>query len=79
MEGIFRDRRGFSVDCRRETDGLLFMVSCRSVAKENVPKLPAIDVPISVESEVGIRFCPWCGAELAPHYADYIDQLCRSQ
>jgi hypothetical protein len=75
-DGLFRDRRGFFVGCRRETEGPLFVLACRSVAAENVARLPEINVPISLESEFAIRFCPSCGAELARHYAHDIDQLC---
>jgi hypothetical protein len=75
IDGLFRDRRGFFVSCRQEQDGPLFTLTCRAVASENVPKLPVMPVPISLESEMGMRFCPWCGTNLAKHYARHLDLL----
>jgi len=33
------------------------------------------DVPISLVTDVLIRFCPWCGCELLRWYADVLENL----
>jgi hypothetical protein len=33
--------------------------------------------PVSVVSEIGIIFCPWCGRDLKTIYAKNVDELSR--
>jgi len=40
---------------------------------------PHTDFPLSTVSEVGILFCPWCGANLWKSYRDSFVELDRSE
>jgi hypothetical protein len=41
--------------------------------------MPHTDFPLSSVSEVHIRFCPWCGAELKKSYRGSFLELDRSE
>jgi hypothetical protein len=41
----------------------------------SVPPPFSSDVPISVVMEIGIQFCPWCGALLREFYAESAVQV----
>ena len=45
-----------------------FFLIFRSMNQEDESKLKT-DFPISILERVVLAFCPWCGANLAKHYA----------
>lgn len=77
-DGLFSDRRGFFVDYKPDPSVPMFVLVCRSVDRENFGKFVAA-VPISLESELAIQFCPWCGKNLARFYRNHLEQLCPSR
>jgi len=46
------------------TDEGFYKICHRSVADEDVKKLPIIPIKIVLESAMKISFCPWCGTKL---------------
>jgi hypothetical protein len=73
-------RRGpaILVDASREHEPPRFFVQFRAVAQGTNAHFPD-DVPISLVTEIGIKFCPWCGMSLAQFYAASARQLSRPE
>src|SRR5262245_30432785 len=67
VDGLFTDRRGFFIDCVRGEYGVVFVLIHHAAAKENWGKV-AIDAPVTLEQELRLIFCPFCGAKLARRY-----------
>lgn len=63
--------RGCSVKAIRRSNGSLrFYLYFRSIDVEYEKEVPLTDFPISIESEIPVRFCPWCGSDLLSSYSD---------
>jgi hypothetical protein len=65
---------------REEPDGLSrdrrgFFVTCRQLQGGPLFMI----AHRAAEAEMGMKFCPWCGAELARHYAGHLDVLSDMQ
>jgi len=59
--------RGFSVfSVQFEKEEVDFIVQHRAMEAGEVP--PVTSSPLSLVSEMHIRFCPWCGKELVKFY-----------
>lgn len=71
--------RGLTVLVGRTSSGEPeFVIQQRAIDMEiDVRSFPAVDYPISIVSDVGINFCPWCGRNLKKCYGKYIEQLYR--
>ncbi len=70
--------RGFAMLVQEGMDGvLLFAIQHRCLEPDSpVPTLPP-GMPISLVSELGLRFCPWCGKDLPKFYAGSGSALLR--
>jgi hypothetical protein len=56
--------------------GPLFSLATRSVRQEDIPLLQGAaktlpEMDINLQSQTGMRFCPWCGIELKRFEATY--------
>jgi hypothetical protein len=75
-----REDRGISVAVTTAPaffgSGLVFVLEVRPVS---LPDLHAANIPadctVLTETKVCIKFCPWCGARLAKHYARFREDL----
>jgi len=52
-----------------------FVIQFRNMDMEM--QLPVLPFPISLSTDIRIRYCPWCGANLEKHYRKVVDQLNR--
>jgi hypothetical protein len=70
-------RRGLSIIPHRHLClGNYFFIAFRAIDKENDEKTPPFStVPLVRFTEAAIKFCPWCGADLATFYQHTFDQL----
>lgn len=69
--------RGMGVFARRSVDGAAYFVLQNRATEPNVSVSTTPLAPISLVSEIGIQFCPWCGVRLLEHYRDEIASLER--
>jgi hypothetical protein len=84
FEGNYKNagERGVSVLAQKEHMGIAeprFFIQVRSVSANDQPRLrlePA-DIPVSLVTEIGMRFCPWCGVNLGNFYGKDIASLHR--
>jgi len=70
--------RGFAILVEKNTFGLTFLIQCRSV-KEISDKPLNLNQPISLVSETGILYCPWCGVRLEKYYKNYQNDILGNQ
>jgi len=56
--------RGIAAVVAKTSVGILFLLQSRGIAFDDVSKLVAPAVNINVSSDIGFRYCPWCGKEL---------------
>ena len=69
--------RGFSILIDRDADGRpRFIIQHRAVKLGDEPKMSS-QAPLSLVSETHIKFCPWCGNNLAGFYEKNVDVLTR--
>lgn len=52
-----------------------FYLQHRAVDIEHQESLPKIPIPISLVSQTGVTYCPWCGRRLARFYRRTWEQL----
>lgn len=69
--------RGLTVLVGRRSNGEPEFVIQQRAIDIDVRSLPVTDYPISIASEVGINYCPWCGRNLKKSYGKHVDQLYR--
>jgi hypothetical protein len=74
--------RGLAILVKRIANGLAFEFQSRGVAYEDQSKLHPIPIEmnINIASSVGLRYCPWCGAEcrkMLESAPDFFSQLAR--
>ena len=70
--------RGFGVFVK--TDGgsdPMFVLQHRAI-EPNSPRPIDYNWPLSIVSEIGLQFCPWCGVRLKNWYRKVITELDRS-
>lgn len=72
-------QRGITVLVGRRSNGEPeFVIQQRAIDLErDVQSLPATDYAISIASDVGINYCPWCGRNLKKWYGKHVEQLYR--
>jgi hypothetical protein len=75
-------QRGLSVLAQKEDLGIqkpAFFMQVRAVSAEDQSRLQGLpsDIPFSLVTQIGIRFCPWCGKNLQRFYGKAIDSLHR--
>ena len=60
-------RRGAGILVERLEDELHLVLQSRGVDVADQTKLVALPIPaiVNIATDVGIRYCPWCGRELA--------------
>ena len=69
--------RGLAVVVERSTNGRgVFLLQYRSVEMDD-PGPRDHPRPLTLAGETGIRFCPWCGVELAVFYSEQLDVMER--
>ena len=73
-------KRGVAVivDATRRSGRPEFFLQMRAVDAGAVAQFPD-DIPVSLVTEVGIQFCPWCGVSLAEFYAVSAEQVSRPE
>ena len=72
--------RGFAILVEQdETLGPLFIWQHRAVEQQDEKKLQAwkTDFPVSLVSDTGLLFCPWCGKNLRKFYGRHASELVR--
>jgi len=73
--------RGFSVLIEKDADlGTRFSIQFRAVEKSDQERLLALlhaEFPVSVATETGMLFCPWCGVNLKRFYGGRTAELDR--
>ena len=52
-----------------------FVLQVRSIDLEMENQLANLQIPISLTTRIWMRYCPWCGTDLEPHYRKVVDQL----
>jgi hypothetical protein len=80
FEGHFQGAglRGFAVFVATEPGAdPMFILQHRAIEPGQSPPLD-YGAPLSIVSDVGIQFCPWCGVRLEEWYRDWINELARS-
>jgi len=70
-------RRGLGVFAMRSPDGQPFFVLQFRATEPNVSVTTDPVSPVSLVSEVGIQFCPWCGIRLLDSYRNNLTALER--
>jgi hypothetical protein len=69
--------RGFGIFTKRFDDGeYQFMLQYR--AMDNGASAPFTKSPLSLVSEIPLKYCPWCGVNLNEFYKDKLGQMERS-
>lgn len=61
-------QRGFFGACRDDDGRPTFFLLHRAVAPGRESQFPSTPFPVSLISQIAIRFCPWCGVELGKQY-----------
>jgi len=80
FQGWFAEagKRGIGVFVATQGDSdPAFILQYRALDQDT--PMPHTDFPLSSVSEVHIRFCPWCGAELKKSYRGSFLELDRSE
>lgn len=68
--------RGFSiVVVIKEPGTFQFKLVSRAIDKVHMHSLTSTLVPVSLLTETGIQFCPWCGCNLSKYYQSYVHEL----
>jgi hypothetical protein len=61
--------------------GAIFLIQSRAVEQSDQERLHAhllqTDFPVSVVTQTGMLFCPWCGADLKRFYGKRTAELDR--
>ncbi len=69
--------RGFALLVERDADGdPRFLIQHRAM-KLGEEQKTGTTVPVSLVSQTGLRYCPWCGRRLARWYKRQVDALTR--
>lgn len=73
--------RGFAILVEQDQPlGPRILLQHRAVEKEDEPKLALwkTDFPVSLVSDTGLLFCPWCGKNLRKFYGRQAAELVRA-
>jgi hypothetical protein len=74
--------RGFAILIEKDADfGSRFSIQSRSAETSDQPELQRIlqpvTFPVSIVTETGMQFCPWCGVNLKRFYGKRVAELDR--
>ena len=53
----------------------MFLLQHRAIEPD--APMPRYDHPMSVVSQTGASYCPWCGKDLMKWYNDHLEELAR--
>lgn len=67
--------RGFGVFVDDTAEPVMFVLQYRAL--DPGAPVPKYDGPMGIISNIGIRFCPWCGKDLLKAYRRQLKQLAR--
>ena len=70
--------RGLSILVEKTPHGFCFLLQSRGIAYPDQVRLkarPSIELTVNVACSTGLRFCPWCGSNLASLAAARSDTL----
>jgi hypothetical protein len=72
-------RRGLGVVVEETDVGPTFLIQCRSIEPKDEQAFKAINtpVPVSLVTQTGMLFCPWCGKNLRRRYGRHAKDLAR--
>jgi hypothetical protein len=70
-------RRGLAVFATRSTEGQVFFVLQFRATEPDVRVTSDPVSPVSLVSQVGVTFCPWCGVRLLHWYRKNLEPLER--
>ena len=75
-------KRGVAVLVQKEHFGVpqpTFVMQVKSVLVEDQSRVRGLphDIPLSLVTEIGLQFCPWCGRNLTEFYQEYVENLHR--
>jgi hypothetical protein len=69
--------RGFGIFTKRFDDGeFQFVLQFRAL--DIGVSAPFTESPLSLVSDLPLRYCPWCGVDLKEFYKDRLEQMERS-
>lgn len=79
FEGHFENagHRGLAVFFAAGEARPMFVLQVRAV--EGDPEGLTFDGPISLVTETGLQFCPWCGRHLITWYGESLEPLTKSE
>lgn len=60
---------------RNHKFGDFYFIRFRAVSLSDDSSLGSTEIPVVKMTEQGIKFCPWCGVELAKCYGRFVDAL----
>ncbi len=78
FEGHFLQagHRGSAVFVVSSEERFVFVLQHRAI--NPTTPLPVSDHPLSLVTDIEIRFCPWCGVVLSEYYGSCMNELDRS-
>jgi uncharacterized protein (DUF1684 family) len=68
-------QRGFAIFADNSTKPARFLLQHRAL--DAGAPMPVYDGHLSVITDTGLSFCPWCGKELEKWYENHLPQLDR--
>jgi hypothetical protein len=69
-------KRGFSIIATRDGEGhVRFLLQHRVADLGNELQVKGTGFPVSLVSQSGIQFCPWCGHKLSKWYKNIMDEF----
>jgi len=79
IEGLYENAglREFAVFAARYPDGFVFVLQHRALDPDVLP--PFTESPMSIVSELLLKYCPWCGINLNQFYQDRLTELDKSE
>jgi hypothetical protein len=74
-------RRGLGVVVEETEVGPTFLIQCRSIDPKDEQAFRAVNtpVPVSLVTQTGMLFCPWCGKNLRRRYGRHVKDLSQPE
>ena len=74
-------RRGLGVVVEETEVGPTFLIQCRSIDPKDEQAFTAVNTPfaVSLVTQTGMLFCPWCGKNLRRRYGRHVKDLSRPE
>ena len=74
-------RRGFGVVIEETEVGPTFLIQCRSIDPKDEQAFKVLNTPVAVSlvTQTGMLFCPWCGTNLRRRYRRHVKALSRPE